>query len=243
MFEGWSDDVFAAWLAGYFDGEGCIHLPKTGIGIDVSIASTTQPVIEAIHARIRLGIVDRVTFDRENWKTKFSWRLRRYAEAQQVLLLMRPYLTIKAAKADIALDYLRAKLDKTAQRHHLYAEVVQMVDSGVPRSEIAEALGVSRKRVDYMYTFRPKILERARKGGLPGETITYEDHGLKEKVSVRTSTDRTRRRWSLMSPDRVREIRTRLEAGDKAKDVAAAFGVHVQTVRDIGAGKTWKHVA
>lgn len=242
MFDGWSNEVFAAWLAGYFDGEGCVHIPKNGIGIDVSIASTTQEVIEAIHARTGHGLVEMVTFERKNWKTKFSWRLRRYSEAHAMLTLMRPYLTIKALKADEALSYLKAKLDKTTERHALYLEVARMIDSGIPRSDVAEALGIRRKTVDYMYRYRPVILDRARAGALPGTAAHYVDHGVKERIKVVTSTDRKRRRWNLMNEDTVRQIRARVDAGEHPVALAAEFNISHQTVRDIGNRRTWKNV-
>ena len=106
MFENWNDDQFAAWLAGFFDGEGCVYIPQTP-GIELSIANTNREVIEAIHRRLAIGIIMEVTFDQEGWKTKYHWRVRTYDEAYALLKIIRPYLTIKASKADQAIEIIQ----------------------------------------------------------------------------------------------------------------------------------------
>lgn len=243
MFDAWTDDQFTAWLAGFFDGEGCIHIPKSGVGIDCSIASTTRDVIEAVHARLSLGTTEQVAFDRENWKTKYVWRVRRYSEAEIIISRMRPFLTIKAAKADEALEYLALKQEPIRARHHLYLEIGALIDSGVPRREVAERYGIQRKTIDWIYRYQPVLLDRARTGSKPGEPTEYVQRHQKVKVTVATSTVRPHGRWHLMNEVTVREVRTRLADGETPVALAVEFGVNRQTIHDIGNRKTWKSVA
>ncbi|RJQ10892.1 MAG: hypothetical protein C4551_01930 [Bacillota bacterium] len=241
MFDTWTDDQFYAWLAGFFDGEGCIHIPNQP-GIDVSISNTSQALIEAIRVRVGLGIIEEITFSKENWRTKYSWRVRRYSEAESLLLRIRPFLTIKAAKADEALAYMRPKLDKVIKRHQLYIEVGELIDSGVPRSEVAERFGMTRKMVDWVYRYRPTLLDRARKGAAPGAMLESVQNHKKCKATVRTESNPKRRRWNLLGEERVSQIRARLSRGEPTVTVAEAFGISIQTVRDIAQRRTWKHV-
>lgn len=50
-------------------------------------------------------------------------------------------------------------------------------------------------------------------------------------------------KWSLLSADRVRAIRTARAQGALLKDIAARFGVAVPTVHNVITRRTWAHVA
>lgn len=241
MFDHWTDDQFRTWLAGYFDGEGCIHIPKV-TGIAISIASTNREVIEAIHVRTGIGTVQHVVFDRENWKDKFDWRVRRYGEANTFLNWVRPFLTIKAPKADEALAYIHQKTEPLRQLQRLHEEVVDLVAFGFPRSEIAMMYGVDRKRVDSLYRYSAGANDRRRMGALPGEMTESVQMHKKERVVVRTTFTPLQRRWNFLTPEHVRGIRLRLAAGDKAKDIAVDFGISRETVRSIARKATWASV-
>jgi hypothetical protein len=142
MFTDWSDDRFAAWLAGFFDGEGCIHLPKSGIGIELSIANTVQAVIEAIHKRVGLGIVTRIEFSGVAWKTKFHWRVRNYPEADIVLRLMRPHLVLKADQADAALSVIAPKIEERRKMMERNTTIRRLRAEGWKQRDIAEHFGI-----------------------------------------------------------------------------------------------------
>ncbi len=48
---------------------------------------------------------------------------------------------------------------------------------------------------------------------------------------------------AILTVAKVREVRTRIRAGERQKDIAEVFGVSRQSVGDITAGRTWGHVA
>lgn len=65
---------------------------------------------------------------------------------------------------------------------------------------------------------------------------------MRDMVERGRST-RGSKKWSAkLTEDDVREIRKRLAAGDLGSDLAKVYGVNPTTIRDIKAGRTWKHV-
>lgn len=147
MFTDWSDDRFAAWLAGFFDGEGCIHLPKSGVGIELSIANTVPDVITAIHKRVGLGIVTKIEFAGVSWKTKYHWRVRNYPEADAVLRMIRPHLVIKADQADAAVAFIAPKIEERRAMARRNAEIRQLSADGWKQRAIAERFEISVRSV------------------------------------------------------------------------------------------------
>lgn len=144
-FASWPDDIFFAWLGGFFDGEGCIYLPK-GPGVEVSVANTEAGVIHSIHKRLHAGVITEVKFLSNNWKTKYHWRLRNLPEVYELLLRMRPFLTIKAAKADLALAKARKYLDERAAIVERNNAILEMLKTH-KKYEVAAHFGVTRQTV------------------------------------------------------------------------------------------------
>ncbi len=145
-FHGWSDYQFAVWLAGFFDGEGCVYLPK-GPGIAVSLASTNRDVIESLYRRLPLGQLEEVTFDRAEWSTKYSWRVRRYEDARTVLLMIRPYLTIKTLAADRAISRIADYAERRSATVARHERVIELGEAGLTHTEIAAKVGLGRSAV------------------------------------------------------------------------------------------------
>lgn len=148
MFSHMTDDQFTCWLAGFFDGEGCIHLPK--IGIDVSIAGTERAVIEGIQRRLGVGVINETVYDRAEWKPKYHWRVRNYPDADRVLHMIRPYLTIKAKKADEALVRTGAWLSARGGMAARNARIVEMAEQGMMYKDIATEMGLDARTIGYI---------------------------------------------------------------------------------------------
>ena len=135
-FETWSDEQFAAWLAGFFDGEGCVYIPeKTGIAL--SISNTVRDVIFAIRNRLQIGTITETTFSNMNWRTKYSWQVKTYKEAGAFLKLIRPFLTIKAAKADEAMARIEASQARFRTRYERNKKMIELVESGMTHKDVA----------------------------------------------------------------------------------------------------------
>lgn len=190
----WTDEQFAAWLAGYFDGEGCVYLPKNGVGVELSIASTDGDVIAAVHKRLGVGIVTRVEFSEENWKTKYHWRVRNYPQCDKILRMMRPFLTIKAGKADEALAKTTEKLAVVSERVERNRRVLEMLESGMSQREVGELLGMTQQNISYLLRHGIRGVDRPRRD--VDMTRTRDAVQTHKKVKRKVTTDAERILWS-----------------------------------------------
>lgn len=166
-FAGWPDRTFWPWLAGFFDGEGCIHLPKNHVGIDVSVSNTNRDLIESLHRHVGMGYIEEITFDQPGWNTKYSWRVRRYADARHVIIQMREWLTIKADAADAAMLRIAAVARRASETRGRHADVVRLSNTGMAQKDIAEQLNLNRGTVSV-------IISRAKARGLSPADIEDE---------------------------------------------------------------------
>lgn len=94
-----------AWMAGFFDGEGCICIRRNGRGYSLLVQITqTVNVFRPFKEAFGGGITE--------WQPKqprcrrlWDWRATG-AEAASFLRLIRPFLVVKQQEADIALEFL-----------------------------------------------------------------------------------------------------------------------------------------
>lgn len=184
MFETFTDEQFAIWLAGFFDGEGCITIPKKA-GIDVNIANTNRAVIEGIYNRLGAGVIIETTYDNQKWKTKYSWRLRTYEESAGILKMMRPYLTIKAAKADEALILCAKYLDKLQRTADRNAQIIEIAQNNpkTTHREIAAQFGMCRSGITQILSGGIARRKPRRRESF----VSYRERHIKNKVQVKTS--------------------------------------------------------
>jgi hypothetical protein len=148
------DHAFAAWLAGFFDGEGSVYL-STGqpTSIAVSIGNTNRDIVESIARRVGIGSIETRLQKSLNWNTTYIWRVRTFAGARTVLLLMRPYLTIKAEDADRALRRIAVYAEKRQRIETRNAEICALAATGKHTiTAIAKRFGMHRSWVSMILT-------------------------------------------------------------------------------------------
>ncbi len=98
------------------------------------------------------------------------------------------------------------------------AEILQLVAARAYRKDIAKRYGVSTKMIDEIV------------GGNHWTHVPRPDLTTKRKGR------------DILTPDDVRTIRKRLAAGEKKREIAAAYGVSVGAIQHIHSGLTWKDV-
>jgi alkanesulfonate monooxygenase SsuD/methylene tetrahydromethanopterin reductase-like flavin-dependent oxidoreductase (luciferase family) len=191
MFEHFTDEQFACWLAGFFDGEGCVYLPK-GSGVALIIANTNEAVIRAIHGRLGIGVVTTTTFDNPRWKTKYTWETKRYDEAGAFLRAVRPFLTIKAPKADDALAKIDAALARQQAMLDRNRAIVEAVDAGGTHAEVAKRFGIHRTGVTALVSAFRRTGAVVRNRRAPRKSLSSHVTSSKIPLAVRTrQTSRT----------------------------------------------------
>ena len=106
-----------AWVAGIVDGEGCIYGHWTNrskanggnVCVEIRIQSTSMAMItKIVEICTALGI--HVTFEDTRWRNKSTKpahrvSIRRQAEVLRFLRAVRPYLIVKGAEADVAIEW------------------------------------------------------------------------------------------------------------------------------------------
>jgi len=109
-----------AYLAGLFDGEGCIHIRfnrSNGRGGHVSdlyslitkLSMCDERVVKYAWKKFGVGHVGKYSPRNERWNPGWSW-VCSSQDAKNVLLILRPYLRTKAKEADIALNFMKLPL-------------------------------------------------------------------------------------------------------------------------------------
>jgi len=102
------------YLAGFFDGEGCIHMMTNQCGnpqLKVTITQGNFPLLQLVAAFTGFGKVDKAGNKWEVW----VWRLTKREDIQTFLVNMVPHLILKKAEAEIAIEI--CKLNPVQGRH------------------------------------------------------------------------------------------------------------------------------
>ena len=105
-------DDFIIWAAGLFDGEGSITIKRPSYSLQVSIANSFKPALELFRQRFSgsLGLVKKagepISGSRYFSKVNSYQFVFTYEGARAFLTTALPYLRIKRAEAELALDYL-----------------------------------------------------------------------------------------------------------------------------------------
>ena len=101
-----------AYLAGLFDGEGCVGYYSRGVSKEVQyhsaslhIAMTDPKAITWLMDKLSVGKVSIIAHSGRR-KTVYSWQVCRKAHVREILELIRPYLLTKADQVELLLKLL-----------------------------------------------------------------------------------------------------------------------------------------
>ena len=110
-----------SYLAGLFDGEGCIHVAKVdyhgkgtahseyGYRLDIHITMTHEPVVKWLVANFG-GVYYGSSWNTEHnpkWKPAYRWVPKGKKNKEELLLGILPYLIVKRSIALVGLEFLR----------------------------------------------------------------------------------------------------------------------------------------
>jgi LAGLIDADG DNA endonuclease family protein len=157
------DKITPGWLAGFFDGEGCVSIGNNCgcINIHVSITQSNLLILEAIASKFGGG-----PYVQDKRYRKIAYSLQWGGKAsQRVLEYIKDHVIIKKDRVDLALEFLsgvgktgqRVTGSENTRRKELGAKIRQLNDA-VPRTV------ASRAR-----TKRLNLENEARKLNRPGD--------------------------------------------------------------------------
>jgi intein/homing endonuclease len=136
-----------AYLAGLFDGEGCIRIQRQtlkgkhiGYACNVKITNSDPNIIERAQSIILTLGVNPLIRELDNtknpqWKSWFDVYLTKQSSMRTVLDAILPYLVGKKARAIIMLRYI----DKTIEREEAYLQLKELNHKGEPSETTREA--------------------------------------------------------------------------------------------------------
>jgi hypothetical protein len=103
-------NTMLAYLAGFFDGEGCIsitkgknHLGNVQYGLRVIVSNTNDYVLQMYKFSFG-GRIQKRKYKKPEWRDCFAWELSS-TRAYDFLKCVYPYLILKKAQADLAFDF------------------------------------------------------------------------------------------------------------------------------------------
>ena len=110
-----TDDLFLAWAAGFFDGEGCVIIEiskekrcRHGFrtALHVHVTQTSIPCLEKFLSRFggRLTTSEHTTPNGRRWAVQYRWGAKN-EEAASFLRLIYPYTVVKKSQIEVALKY------------------------------------------------------------------------------------------------------------------------------------------
>lgn len=95
------------YIAGFFDGEGCIDV-KPGSRYAIKISNKNREVLEMIQECVGFG---KIYYHKAGF---WTYETTNMLDTYTFLILIRPYLIVKAAKADQAIKILEEKLCRSS---------------------------------------------------------------------------------------------------------------------------------
>ena len=102
-----------AWIAGFFDGEGCVYIFPNGKGIQVSITQKNKASLELIKAFYGFG---RIAYKDKNNQCHI-WQVCSKIDILRFLRSIRQYVIVKKIDVEIGIIYAQT-LD--SKRHGYY---------------------------------------------------------------------------------------------------------------------------
>jgi hypothetical protein len=108
MFKGKSARL--SYLAGFFDGEGCIaivkgknHLGNVQYSLRVIVSNTNEYVLHLYKLSFG-GSIQKRKYEKPEWRDCYAWALSS-TRAYDFLKCVYPYLILKKAQADLAFEF------------------------------------------------------------------------------------------------------------------------------------------
>ena len=97
--------VSVEYIAGFFDGEGCIIADKNAFTVRLIITNTQREVLDEIQ-KVLGGSVRSKSVVGPNRQPAWELRYGKRSTVKHILELLRPYLVVKSVEAWLALEYM-----------------------------------------------------------------------------------------------------------------------------------------
>ena len=96
---------FWSYVAGFMDGEGCIEIHPAEVGMRIRIANTHLPALEYIRDGVGFGSVQHYRRSAK-FRQLYAYAISNMTDCKRFLEKVRPFLIVKAARADYAMQII-----------------------------------------------------------------------------------------------------------------------------------------
>lgn len=146
-----SEDSFLGYVAAFLDGEGSIIFNKVrgNSYIRCLFTNTHEEVLISIQQRLGFGSIQKRKL-RNGWKQCFVLCVSNFEDTERLLRLIRPYLIIKAEKADKALAIINQRTDVSRSYEERNKIILEEIKKGVPQVTIAARFGLSQQAISFV---------------------------------------------------------------------------------------------
>jgi hypothetical protein len=110
----------AAYIAGFFDGEGNFSCDPELCGMKIMVGNTDEAIIRWIGATVGYGSIYDRKKQQQHWNQLYVWQVSNAHDCRAFLGEIRPYLRVKAKAADDILRMIasmQARVDRLDARN------------------------------------------------------------------------------------------------------------------------------
>lgn len=163
---------FWSYVAGFMDGEGCIEIHPAEVGMRIRIANTHLPALEYIRDGVGFGSVQHYRRSAK-FRQLYAYAISNMTDCKRFLEKVRPFLIVKAARADYAMQIIGRAEERMADLDKRNASILEQVLAGRKQSDIAAEFGISQA-----------LVSRIKSGHTwPGEIARFNARrGLKKNI-------------------------------------------------------------
>jgi len=197
------------YIAGFFDGEGCVALAKNGLyrKAALQITNTDRTVLEKIKETLRCGhicITRKFAKTKPQWAQAYSFSVNKRRDVIEVLQKMLPYLEVKHEAGQKLLDTLLSKssshLEWTPDEKTFLCENYKKI----PTKDIAKKLNRATRSI-HCYAHLLDLSRQTKMRKWTQEEINFLRENY-NKMNYREISERLGRSWHSVES----ELRKRL---------------------------------
>jgi hypothetical protein len=98
-----------AYVAGFFDGEGSLHMDRYKSTVQIRIDNTFRRAVQEIRSFVGCGTISNLGRAKPHHKDRFRLTISNHVDVLRILEGMLPYLIVKRRAAEVMIEYIRGK--------------------------------------------------------------------------------------------------------------------------------------
>ena len=157
-----SNKKIISWIAGFWEGEGCISKVKSTQGYVVTIAQalrenrTVREPMELLKKLFKGELYEHKP-GKAHYKTQIQWILNKRQDVLYFLKCIYPYCFIRKQDVKIAIDYLKLHPLRISPWQETYKKIKNYRKKGYTNLKISKLLKITRNRIYHIMSYNLDI--------------------------------------------------------------------------------------